>query len=76
MADQIRCAVVDCLDRGGPRTCPYDGRYHRHGRIHYGTIPSSLTFHKGAWDYLCYGHYVVLVRELDAAHRESVRAGE
>lgn len=60
-----RCAVINCNQEGKPKTCPYDGRYHYHGRIHYdcGYPKSSLQFHKGEWDYVCDEHYSILVLE-------------
>jgi hypothetical protein len=67
-ATSPRCAVVDCTERGRPQVCPYDGRYHHHGSIHYGTIPSALTFHKDAWDWICTGHYRQLEAEREAHH--------
>lgn len=33
--DDGLCAVTDCTADGRPQVCPYDGRYHHHGRIHY-----------------------------------------
>ena len=61
MAD-ARCAVVGCTERGRPQVCPYDGRYHHHGRIHYEgpKAPAGITFHADHWDLMCDSHYSVL----------------
>lgn len=29
------CSVVDCPNPGRPQACPFDGKYHHHGRVHY-----------------------------------------
>ena len=60
-----RCAVVGCTNPGKIKGCPYDGRLHHHGRIHYdcGYPPSSLTFHQRTWDLICDEHYEVCARE-------------
>lgn len=62
------CAVEDCANRGRPQVCPYDQRYHHHGRVHYGTIPSALAFREGGWSLVCDAHLKHLTDELDA-HR-------
>jgi hypothetical protein len=60
-----KCAVVDCGNPGRPQVCPYDGRFHHHGRIHYdcGYPAHSLTFEQGEWLYVCNEHYAILKRE-------------
>lgn len=65
-----QCAVKDCENQGRPQICPYDQRYHHHGRIHYDTIPSKLTFTKDrAWRFVCDEHYAVLKDELALRQR-------
>ena len=59
----FRCAVIGCANRGRVQICPYDGRYHHHGRIHYRDKPSTVEFHKDAWDYVCDNHYKLLCDE-------------
>lgn len=62
-----RCAVVGCRSQGLPQICPYDGRYHHHGRIHYDcprAQPTALEFYQDEWDLLCDEHYGVLTSEL------------
>lgn len=67
-----RCAVEDCIVEGKPHPCPYDGAYHRHGRIHYTSAAdvAGLTFRKG-WFLICDFHYDVLL----TAHNAQRRAG-
>ena len=55
--DDGRCAVVDCVERGRPQVCLTDGRYHRHGYIHYEDGDGGLVFRRGAWHWLCDAHY-------------------
>ena len=56
------CAFKDCANRGGPKICPYDGRYHHHGCIHYDM--SDPRMRQGGWCYVCQGHYEELVQEI------------
>lgn len=64
------CAVEGCEKRARPQLCPYDGRYHGHGAIHYdcGHPKSQLQFRKGGWFWVCDEHYTVLVKEREAAY--------
>jgi hypothetical protein len=60
-----RCAVVDCPEEGRTQVCPYDGKYHHHGRIHYGNdhpkTKDLLTFREGAgWELVCDTHKAVI----------------
>lgn len=63
-----RCAVVDCERVGRPQVCPYDGRYHHHGRIHYENghpwHPSLVFRHSNladGWPYVCDVHYAEII---------------
>jgi len=70
MVTQEPCAVVNCPEHGGPQVCPYDKKYHRHGRIHYdcGYPVHSVTFHpiEEGWFYVCNSHYALLKLEREA----------
>ena len=71
--DDGLCAVVDCPARGRPQVCPYDGRYHHHGYIHYQNghrWHPSLTFRAGAWHGVCDRHYEVIIGAARAARVE------
>lgn len=59
------CAVVGCAREGSPQICPYDGRYHHHGRIHYdcGYPVHSVKFRDDGWHFVCDEHYRLLDRE-------------
>lgn len=59
-ARQYVCAFQDCNRRGHARVCPYDGRYHHHGCIHY---PKDERMRDG-WCYVCDEHFDLLVAEL------------
>ena len=57
--DDGLCAVEDCAERGRPQVCPYDGRYHHHGKIHYKNdhrIHPALRFKAGPWRGVCDSH--------------------
>lgn len=71
-ANASRCAVVGCSEPGRPQVCPYDGRRHGHGAVHYdcGSPPSALTFHEDDWYWVCDTHYAVLVEERRAFEAE------
>lgn len=58
------CAVLTCDAEGLAFPCPYDGAFHRHGRIHYdcGFPESSLVFRSG-WHLICAEHYEICRRE-------------
>lgn len=60
-----QCAVFGCERRGLAKTCPHDGRFHSHGRIHYwGDHPKhSLQFRSGGWFLICDEHYQVVKKE-------------
>ncbi|MEO7667151.1 MAG: hypothetical protein ABIU97_08985 [Dehalococcoidia bacterium] len=67
------CAVTDCERRGRPHICLYDGRYHRHGHIHYETAegstrlnPMGLTFRHDGWRFICNSHYQQLKEVCEA----------
>jgi hypothetical protein len=64
MSEHMICAVTDCKDDGHAHICPYDGRFHHHGRIHYGCgyPESSLKFREG-WNFVCDRHYEILKTE-------------
>lgn len=61
-ADQERtddCAVVGCENVGRPQVCPYDGKYHHHGNIHYDDghrWHPHLRFKSGTWRGICDEH--------------------
>jgi len=53
------CAVTDCKEAGRPQVCPYDGKYHHHGYIHYENghrWHPQLTFKPGPWRGICDPH--------------------
>ncbi len=61
------CAVVDCIAPGKEHACPFDGRLHHHGCIHYDCAAAApaveacgLVFRDG-WGLLCDTHYARLV---------------
>lgn len=60
-----RCAVEGCDKRGRPHVCPYDGRYHHHGCIHYdcGYPQHSVAFKTDGWRWVCNEHYQLLDAE-------------
>lgn len=65
VAKQHTCVVVDCIAKGEPRVCPYDGCLHHHGCIHYDCPAAEatnhgLTFRKG-WALVCDMHYEILL---------------
>jgi len=69
------CAVVDCLEPGRPRLCPFDGARHHHGCIHYGgNYPvSSLPFRPDAdgWHWICDAHYRIICQERTAFEQQN-----
>lgn len=74
--DAPLCAVVGCRTAGRPQVCPYDGRYHHHGRIHYechtykhNDPGTELRFRKGAWHLMCDEHYAQIMAELPPKSR-------
>lgn len=56
------CSVVGCDNEGRPQVCPFDGRYHHHGRIHYENehgYPERFGFRfrdDGVWHRTCNAH--------------------
>jgi len=66
MANHHVCAVEGCSRIGSPQVCPYDGRYHHHGCIHYdcGYPQHSVSFKQdGEWHFICDEHYELLSQE-------------
>jgi hypothetical protein len=63
---QSVCAFKDCTRRGGPKICPYDGRYHHHGCIHYDLKDERM---RDGWCWLCQPHYDELVAEVEAKRK-------
>ena len=62
------CAVVGCKDEGRPQVCPYDGRRHHHGHIHYENdhpAHPEMKFRGGEWRDMCNAHYAQIVAALD-----------
>lgn len=58
--DDGLCAVEGCENRGQPQICPYDGSYHRHGKVHYeNNHPRhpDVKFKAGAWRGICKYHF-------------------
>ena len=80
MAESMeRCAVEGCEDEGRRQVCPYDGRVHHHGRVHYPTDASarerwgsSLTFRpiRDDWFLMCDTHMEVLRQEVNRPRYE------
>lgn len=67
--DADRCAVVGCEERGRPQVCPYDGRYHHHGCIHYEDghrWHPRLTFKTGWWRGMCDAHMAEIRAGMEA----------
>ena len=53
------CAVRGCERPASPQICPFDGRYHHHGCIHYDrteNVPDGVEYLKG-WGWVCDFHY-------------------
>lgn len=73
--DEGRCAVQGCTKGGRSQVCIYDGRYHHHGRIHYGPdypemAELEISFRKledGGWRGVCDEHYALLRDAREAA---------
>lgn len=69
-----QCAVVGCPERGRPQLCPYDGRYHHHGRIHYENghpWHPAMRFYpisEEGWLFVCNQHYA----EIEVASHQPV----
>jgi hypothetical protein len=65
---EATCAVEGCEEQGKPQVCPYDGRMHRHGKVHYdcGSPKSALKFRGGRWRLICDTHLGVLQAERKA----------
>lgn len=60
----LTCAVEGCGINGRPQVCPYDGRYHHHGRIHYEQghrWHPDLRFREGDWHRICDDHYRAII---------------
>ena len=59
------CAVIGCENNGRRQICPIDRRNHHHGRVHYDTWPSSLSFRdmKDGWFLMCDGHFATFRQE-------------
>ena len=66
VVDEDRCAVEGCPNQGRPQVCPYDGRYHHHGRIHYENghrLHPEMKFRPiddGGWRGMCDFHYQLI----------------
>lgn len=52
----LLCGVVGCWKTGKSSTCPADGTRHGHGRVHYESCHSELTFEADQWRLLCDEH--------------------
>ena len=75
------CAVIDCDNKGRRQVCPFDGRYHHHGLIHYGPdypqLVDLIEFSpKGetGWLKICDPHYAIIHNAM-AEHLERIRTG-
>lgn len=66
--NQRLCAVEGCTEGGVPQVCPYDGRYHHHGCIHYDAAKPGhgLVFRNG-WGLVCPAHYEALCKHAGIA---------
>jgi uncharacterized protein (DUF1684 family) len=82
---QRPCAVVDCENEGLRQVCPFDDRYHHHGRIHYPTDQESrerwkmvLPFRplSEGWLLMCDKHYGVVRESVNALQIEVDRSRE
>jgi hypothetical protein len=63
----VICAVEGCDEEGHPHQCPYDGRSHHHGCIHYECYQSDdLVWRKGNWFWMCFPHFHQCEAELEA----------
>ena len=86
--DQNPCAVVDCENGGRSQICPFDDRYHHHGRIHYptdqkeaegwGSIGLAFRPLSEGWGWLliCDEHYKVVREDIDRRREQRYRKGE
>jgi len=80
MAESMeRCAVEGCEDEGRRQTCPYDGRVHHHGRVHYPDSAEAqeiwgnrLAFRsmRDGWFLMCDTHMEVLRQEANRTRNE------
>jgi len=68
-----QCAVVNCPNLGRRQICPFDGRYHGHGCIHYSNDDKrlNLEFKTDGWYYICDEHYNFIVSQLDSWRKEN-----
>ena len=59
------CAVKGCERKPYPEVCPYDGRRHHHGCIHYEfSGEAGLEFHQDHWMWVCMKHHADLCENL------------
>ena len=67
-----KCAVEGCANGGRVQICPYDGRLHGHGRIHYncGHPVHLLKFRANGWFLMCDEHYAVCKADREAWEKE------
>lgn len=75
------CAIKDCPNPGKAQICPYDGKFHHHGLIHYDchfgrnpVIHSVLQFREGGWYAMCDEHYTILKAELETWHKQQSKS--
>lgn len=58
------CAIEDCHEEGKRQICPYDGKLHHHGCIHYecDNGRSGLKFRPKSqgWALMCDTHYAIV----------------
>jgi len=62
--DDGMCAVQGCRNPGRRQVCPYDNRYHHHGKIHYENQHRwhpDLHFKRGPWRGVCDAHMKVIL---------------
>jgi len=82
---EMICAVEGCAEQGHVQICPFDGRYHHHGHIHYTNDygwPELFGFRfierDGIWHYVCNTHIALIKEavdrrvELSAAARKAI----
>lgn len=69
------CAVMDCNEKGKVQWCPYDGRLHSHGMIHYdcGYPQHSVKFRTDRWRLICDKHFELVKNEREDWSKEKVR---
>lgn len=82
MAATNRCMVVGCDQEGHPQVCPFDQRYHHHGRIHYTNdhgYPELFGFRfeelaVAGWGDICNAHHAAIKEALEARRIERALA--